>query len=72
MAGTTHAPMAAWVAVTMMIVGFTMCTGAFIWHNNIPLWILGGVVGAIGLILGRVYHVIDNHEELSPPQGEHL
>ncbi len=69
MAGTAHAPMAAWVAVTCMIVGFSTCTVAFIWHNNIPLWIVGGVIGLVGLVLGRVYHVMDNHEELVPPHG---
>ncbi|HEX7355348.1 MAG TPA: hypothetical protein VF288_11015 [Mycobacteriales bacterium] len=72
MAGTTHAPMASWVAVLCMIVGFVVCTVAFIWDNNIPLWIVGGVIGATGLVLGRVYHVMDNHEELVPPHGERL
>jgi hypothetical protein len=62
MAGTTHAPNSAWAAIAFMIIGFTMCTGAFVWHNNIPLWIAGGVVGAIGLVLGRIYHVLENHE----------
>lgn len=62
MAGTTHAPLSSWAAVGFMIVGFTMCTGAFIWHNNLPLWITGGVLGAVGVLLGRIYHVLENHE----------
>ena len=62
MAGTAHAPMSAWAAVGFMIVGFACCAVAFCWHNNIALWVLGGVLGAIGLVLGRVYHLLENHE----------
>ncbi len=63
MAGTSHAPAPAWASVIFMIVGFTMCTGAFVWHNNIALWIAGGVVGLVGVVLGRVYHVLEGGHE---------
>ena len=47
----TAAPMLAWVAVVLMVIGFGLCTLGFIIHNNLILWISGGVVGAIGVIV---------------------
>lgn len=72
MAYTSESSPAAWMAVGCMIVGFILCTGAFIYHNNVPLWIVGGVVGAVGLVLGRVYHVMRDPEELQAPGNEKL
>lgn len=72
MAGTSHAPAPAWTAVVLMIIGFTICTVAFIWHNNIPLWILGGVVGGVGVILGRIYHLLDSKQDMRSPNDERL
>jgi hypothetical protein len=67
MAGTHDAPAPAWAAVLTMIIGFTMCTVAFVWHNNIPLWIAGGVVGAVGVVLAKVYNIMAGEQ----PQVAH-
>ena len=53
-----HAPRSAWVAVALMSIGFLLCTVAFVAHNLIPLWIIGLVVGAVGLVLGRITHLM--------------
>jgi multisubunit Na+/H+ antiporter MnhB subunit len=72
MAGTHKAPAPAWAAVIAMIVGFTMCTGAFVWHNNIGLWVAGGVIGAIGVVLAKVYNIMAGEDELRPLPGERV
>lgn len=59
MAGTTNAPAKAWTAVIMMIVGFTICTLAFILHNNLALWIIGGLIGAVGLLTAKLVRLMD-------------
>ncbi len=54
MAGTTqHVPKDAWASVILMLVGFIMCTFGFVDGNNLILWIGGGVVGGIGVILAK-------------------
>ncbi|HEV7209732.1 MAG TPA: hypothetical protein VGN54_13475 [Mycobacteriales bacterium] len=59
MAGTKDAALTkAWAAVVLMIVGFTVCTLAFILHNNIPMWIIGGVIGGAGLVTAKLANIM--------------
>ncbi len=59
MAGTRDPALTkAWAAVVLMIVAFAVCTLAFILHNNIPMWIIGGVIGAAGLITGKLANIM--------------
>ena len=48
----------AWVAVVLMIVGFTICTGAFM-ARLLWLGIVGGVIGAIGIVVGKAVHIME-------------
>lgn len=61
MAGSTHAPAKAWAAVILMVLGFSICTAAFILHS-VPLFIAGGVVGLAGLVMAKVGHLMAQTE----------
>jgi hypothetical protein len=58
--GINHPPPASWAAVTLMIVGFLACTIAFCADNLLWLWIVGGVVGAVGIVLAKVSDIMEH------------
>lgn len=62
MAGTTHAPRKAWVAVISMILGFAVLAVAFIYHNNVVLYVVGGVIGVFGIVMAKVANIMSQTE----------
>ena len=60
--GATSAPTAAWAAVGTMIIGFTLCTLGFVFGNNLILWISGGVIGAVGVVIALSTDIMSNVE----------
>jgi hypothetical protein len=58
--GINKPPPTAWAAVILMVVGLIICTFAFILSQNIPLWIVGGVVGAIGVVLAKLSNIMEH------------
>lgn len=53
----------AWVAVLLMIVGFTLCVLALpIREARVPLLVAGVVVGLAGAVLAKVTGVMDQTE----------
>jgi hypothetical protein len=49
----------AWASVILMIVGFLLCTLAFIIGNTLALWIPGGILGFIGIVLARTSNIME-------------
>lgn len=43
-----------------MIVGFTVCTIAFIADNTLFLWIPGGVIGFIGVVMAYSCKIMEH------------
>jgi hypothetical protein len=58
--GINKPPPTAWAAVILMVVGLIICTFAFILGQNIPLWIIGGVVGAVGVVLAKLSNIMEH------------
>jgi hypothetical protein len=46
-----HYGVGPWAAVLAMIAGFLICMLGFIFGNTVWLWIPGGVVGGVGVVL---------------------
>lgn len=47
-----------WTAVILMIVGFGLATAGFV-DQSIPIGVAGGVIGLVGIILGKVFHLME-------------
>jgi len=53
----------AWVAVLLMIVGFSLCVLALpVRDARLPLLIAGGVIGLAGIVLGKVANILGQVE----------
>jgi hypothetical protein len=58
--GINKPPPTAWAAVICMVVGLIVCAFAFILHQNIALWILGGVLGLAGVVLAKLSNIMEH------------
>lgn len=62
MAGETRSgtPRKAWVAVLLMVVGFSLCVLALPWRDaRLPLLITGVVLGLAGIVLAKISNLMD-------------
>jgi hypothetical protein len=50
----------AWASVVLMIVGFILCTLGFIFDNALALWIPGGVVGFMGVLMAKITNLMEH------------
>jgi membrane protein implicated in regulation of membrane protease activity len=50
----------AWASVILMIVGFTLCTLAFIIGNTLMLWIPGIAIGFVGVVLAFTSKLLEH------------
>ncbi len=57
--GGPHSSPVAWLAVTLVVVGFAVGTVALIAHNSLVLWIIGVVILLIGGTLMITSKVMD-------------
>ena len=62
----THDPRAlllAWISVVLMIVGFGLVTLGLPVHSaRVALWISGGAIGVIGVVIGVAGNIMENVE----------
>lgn len=59
----SRALLLAWIAVVCMIVGFGLVTLGLPVHGaRLPLWISGGTIGLIGVMIAGFGRIMDNVE----------
>lgn len=58
--GVNQPTPAAWTSVVLMIVGFTLCTLAFIFDNTLALWIPGGLIGFVGVVMAYACKIMEH------------
>jgi hypothetical protein len=58
--GVNQPTPAAWASVILMVVGFTLCTLAFILSNTLVLWIPGCVLGFIGVVMAYACKLMEH------------
>lgn len=47
-----------WTAVALMLIGFTLAVAAFV-AQSIPVGVAGGVIGLVGVIMAKVFHLME-------------
>lgn len=58
--GINKPPPSAWAAVALMVLGLITCTFGFVLGMNIALWVIGGVLGGIGIVLAKITNLMEH------------